>query len=107
MLTVLELLVGSGSLTPGGRPIVAVLVIVPVAPAETVPLMVMITLAPDGRVGTLPLTVLPEIVMLGGHTAPLATLPQLAETLVIAPGTISVNVVPLAADGPALLMRMV
>jgi hypothetical protein len=105
--TVLLLLLGSGSLTPGGKPIVAVFVMVPVAPGETVPLIVIMTLPPDGKVGTPPLTLLPTTLIFVGQTAPAEALPQLAETPVIALGTISLNVVPFAADGPALLIRIV
>jgi hypothetical protein len=107
VVTVLLLFVGSGSVMPGGKPIVAVLEIEPVAFGATTPLMVMITLAPAGSVGTLPLTVLPTMLTPAGQTAPLSAEPQTAETPEIALGTMSLNVVPFAAEGPALLIRIV
>ena len=107
VVTVLLLLLISGSLTPGGKPIVAVFVMVPVAPGETVPLIVIMTLPPEGKFGMLPLTLLPTTLMFVGQTAPVLALVQLAETPVIAFGTISLKVVPLAAEGPALLIRIV
>jgi hypothetical protein len=107
VVTVLVLLLESGSLMPGGRPMVAVLVMVPVALGETVPLIVMTTLPPEGKFGTLPLTLLPTTPMLLGQMAPTVAEPQLAETPVIALGTMSLKVVPLAVEGPALLIRIV
>jgi hypothetical protein len=107
VVTVLLLLLGSGSLIPEGTPIVAVLVMLPVAPGETVPLIVIVMLAPEGKLGTLPLTVLPLILIFVGQTAPAVALVQLAETPVMVLGTISLKVVPLAAEGPALLIRIV
>ena len=104
---VLELLLGSGSVTPGGNPIDAVLVMVPVAPGATVPLIVMTKLAPEGRVGTEPETVFPKTVIVLGQAAPPLVFPHDAETPKIALGTASENVVPPAALGPALLIRMV
>ena len=103
----LVLLLGSGSLTPLGRPIVAVLVIVPVAPGATVPLIVITTLAPEGSVGISPVTLLPDTPTLDGQTAPLLALPQDAVIPVMAAGTASAKLVPLAALGPALPIRKV
>jgi hypothetical protein len=107
VVTVLLLFVGSGSVTPGGKSMVAVLEIDPVAFAATTPLMVITMLAPEGSVGTVPLIVLPTMLKLKGQTAPLSAEPQTTETPEIALGTISLKVVPFAAEGPVLLIRIV
>ena len=80
---------------------------VPVAPADTRPLMVMVTEDPDGKVPIKPDTVLPTTETELGQTAPLLADPQVAETELIAAGTLSLNDVPPALLGPALLMTMV
>ena len=103
----LVLLFGFGSKVPLGNVMVAVLVIVPVAPAETRPLMVIVTEEPEGNVLTIPDTLLPTTEMDAGHTAPLVADPQVADTVLIAAGTWSLNDVPPAALGPALLISTV
>jgi hypothetical protein len=102
--TVLVLLPGSGSLTPGGKPIVAVFEMVPVAFAATTPVMVISRLAPEASVGMDPEIVLPDTETAAGQLAPALALPQVALTPLMTEGTISLKVVKLALDGPALLI---
>lgn len=77
---------------------------VPVAPADTRPLMVMVSEEPEGNVAMIPDTLLPTTEIDAGHTAPLVAEPQEAVTELIAAGTASLNEVPPAALGPALLI---
>jgi hypothetical protein len=100
----LALLLRVGSVVPVGGVTVAELMIVPMADALTVPLIVMVTLEPAGKVGTNPLTVLPTTETLAGQTAPPRALAQEAITPVMVLGTVSLKLVPLALLGPALLM---
>ena len=74
---------------------VAELVRVPDAVAATVPVIVMVAVAPSARLPRFPVTVLP---------APVAV-PWLAvaETKVTLLGSVSVTVTPVASDGPLLV----
>ena len=100
----LEPLLGFGSSVPGGGDTVAVLVNV-VAPL-TVPVIVITTLPPTGSTGTVPLTELPET-LTAPQAAPPAAPPQLAHTPLTTAGTLSMNVVPSAGLGPALVISTV
>jgi hypothetical protein len=102
VVAVLVLLPGVGSVVPLGGETVAVLAIDAFTEDEVVPLIVTTTELFGGIVAIVPLTVLPATVTEPGHTAPPAALPQLAVTPVIDAGMTSLNVVPLAAEGPAL-----
>jgi len=99
VLTVLELSARFGSDVPAGGDTEPVFDSGPLAGA--VPEMVMTTLPPGGNTGTLPLTALPATPTDAGHTAPPLALPQLAVMPVIPAGTLSLNVAPFAALGPA------
>ena len=99
-----ELSARFGSVTPVGGLTVAVLVREIVAPALTVPAMVMVTLPPLGRVGTVPVTLLPEIETEAGQTAPPEALLQLAVSPLIADTTGSLKLALSALLGPALLI---
>jgi hypothetical protein len=102
---VVELLsVGSGSTVPDGGVIEAVLLNVPVAEPDTVPLIVIVTEPPEGSVGIVALTLLPLIVIALGQTAPPLAVPQLAANPVMLAVTASATVLPSAALGPALVM---
>jgi hypothetical protein len=104
----LALLARFGSVTPVGGETLALLTMVPFAPAVTVPLMFKVTLPPAGSVGIEPVTLLPDIEMGElGQTAPPNALAQLAETPLIELGTESLKLAPLALLGPALLIVMV
>jgi hypothetical protein len=98
----LVLLLESGSVMPGGGVAEAEFTSVPEAEALTVPVIVMVTELLAGKLGTEPLTVLPDTLTLAGHTAPPAAEPQLALSPVMAVGTVSVKVVPSAELGPPL-----
>src|SRR5258708_6726926 len=95
-----ELLAGVGSGTPAGEPTVAVWVIEP--PPLAVPETVIETEPPAGSVGMVLVTALPAT-FIAPHAAPPAAPAQIAETPVTLAGTLSENVVPLAASGPALV----
>jgi hypothetical protein len=95
-----------GSVVPPGGDAVAVFANEPVAEADTVPLMVSVTLAPAGKVGMAPDTVLPLTPIVVGHAAPANWLPQLAETLLMFAGTTSLKVAPLALLGPSFRMTI-
>lgn len=97
------LLPGVGSVVPSGTVACAVLLMSPVAPGVTVPPMVKVRLLFAGRLLSKALTVLPVTRPLDGQIAPPVALPQLALTLLIEAGTISVKLVPLATLGPKLL----
>ena len=99
-----KLLLLSGSLTPAAGLIVARLVITPVAEPETCAVIVMTSAPPDGKVGILPLTVLPEMDSVAGHTAPPVALPQTAEPGVKLALRTSLKPVLFAALGPTLLI---
>ena len=99
----LPLLLKVGSVVPAGGVTEAEFTIVPVADALTEPVMVMVTLPPAGNVGTWPLTRLPTTETLAGQTAPPSAFEHEALTPVIALGTVSLKIVPLAELGPALL----
>jgi hypothetical protein len=98
--TLLVLLVGSGSVTPGGVATVAVLLSVPDAGA--VPTIVIVTEPPLGMPGTAPDTVL-DWTRGSPQTAPPAGLLHDAVTPVKPAGNTSEYVVPLAGPGPLLL----
>ena len=91
------------AVTPVGGAIVAVFVMLAV-PLE-VPLTVNVTDPPLGSVGTVVEILLPAAT-LPGHTALPVALPHVVVTPVIATGTVSVTVVPLASLGPLLLTTM-
>src|SRR5260221_597270 len=99
VLTVL--LAGVGSVVPAGGLAVAVLVSVPLA-AVTVPLMVNVTLPPDGRVVTVLVTFCPATLTVP-QAAPPVAVPQVAVMLPIPTGTLSLKVAPSAADGPLVV----
>ena len=90
-----------GSVVPLGGEAVAVFNNEPVAEADTVPLMVNVTLAPAGNVGMTPETVLLLMPIEGGQEAPANWLPQLAVMLLMVAGTTSLKVAPLALLGPS------
>jgi hypothetical protein len=94
----------SGSVTPAGGVILAVLVMAPFAVPLTVPAIVMETLPPAGKLGINPLTELPTGEMPAGQVAPPIALAQLAVMPVTSLGTKSLKLALLAALGPALLM---
>ena len=66
------------------------------------PVIVIVTEPPEGKAGTLVLTLLPETFTVAGHSAPPVALAQLALTPVTPVGTLSLKVAPSAALGPAL-----
>ena len=101
ILELLLLLLGSVSVPETET--LAVLPIVPVAEPLTTPLIVMMRDAPAGKVGMVPLTVLPETEV-GGHTAPPEGLAQLAVIPEIFALMRSVKLAALAELGPALLI---
>lgn len=90
----------SGSLMPIGTMAVALLDSVPVCGA--MPVMVMVTVAPAGRVVIVLMTLL-LITFTVPHTAPPVGRPHDAPTPVIATGTVSLKTVKSAASGPALV----
>ena len=87
-----------GSVTPAGAITRAVLVKVPDCGA--VPVTVKVTVAPEGSVVMVLVTLLPAT-LTGPHTAPPVAEPQEAATPVTTPGTLSLNCARLAACGPA------
>ena len=95
------LLLASGSVTPDGGAIDAVLVIDPVAPAATSPVMVNTAEAPAGKLGRFAVTLLPETPTVVGQVAPPLKGAQLAVMFEIEEGTTSLKLAPLAALGPA------
>src|SRR5437773_177024 len=95
-VSVAELLVGFGSVTPSGAATVAVLTRVPVADVLTVPVRVYVTVPPTGRF-TVSLMLPDPFAMQLPPPAP--TLPPLPPSA--AAGTVSVTVAPFAALGPA------
>jgi hypothetical protein len=99
----LVLLVGSESPTPAAVATVATLLNDPDAEPRTVPLIAITTEPPAGKVGMLPLTLLPETFILAGHTAPPLALVQLALIALTEDGTKSEKVVSSAALTPAAL----
>src|SRR5438270_912713 len=99
---VLELLAGVGSVTPVGGVTLAVLDRVLPLLAVTVPLMVKVTLPPEGSVVMLLLTAEP-LTLTVPHTAPPVGLPQLAVMLPMPAGSVSAKLAPSAAAGPPLL----
>ena len=103
--TLLALFAGSGSVMPAAFATVAVFDSTPLAGA--VPVIVMTSEPPDGSVGIVPLTTLPATLTDAGQTAPPLGLPQVAPTAVIAAGTLSANVAPFAALGPAFAIASV
>jgi hypothetical protein len=102
----LLLLLKFGSVVPAGALMTAELTNVPVALALTVPLILIVTEAPEGSVGMLPVTLLPLTSVEAGQTAPPSADPQVAVNPIgVMPiGSVSLNVVPLALLGPALLI---
>ena len=101
------LLVESRSVIPAGAVTVAVLTIEPVADPTTVPVTLNVMLAPAGTTGSTAPTLFPLTVTALGQTAPPVADRQLAATLVKVLGTLSLNVAPFAALGPALLTTIV
>jgi hypothetical protein len=93
-----------GSVVPPGGEAVAVFAKEPVAEADTVPLMVKVTLAPAGNVGIAPDTVLPLTPIDAGQIAPATWLPQFALIPLMFAGITSLKVAPLALLGPSLRM---
>jgi hypothetical protein len=100
LIIALVLLVGSESPTPAAVATVATLLNDPDAEPRTVPLIVITTEPPAGKVGIAPVTLLPETLMFAGHTAPPAALVQLALTPLTDDGTRSEKVVSSAALTP-------
>ena len=94
----------SGSVTPVGGVILAVLVIAPLAAPLTVPAIVIVTLPPAGKLGITPLTEFPTGDIPAGQAAPPVAFAQLAVMLVISVGTESLKLALFAALGPALLI---
>ena len=106
-VSVAKLLPGVGSVCPDPAVTVAVFARSPVAAALTVPLTVMVTKLPLPALILTPVndTVLPPGLTLVPQTAvPLAT--QLVVTPVIAAGTVSATLAPMAFVGPALPTTM-
>ena len=104
VVTVLVLLVGVGSVTPGGGVMVTVFVTGPVAGA--VPRIVMMTLPPDGKRGIEPLTLLAVTarVMAAQALVPVPDEPvHVAVTPVRPAGSVSLKVAPSAALRPLLI----
>ena len=101
VVTLEVLFAAAGSGTPAGDATVAVLVTLPTPLA--VPETVIDTEPPAGSVGMVLVTELPET-FIAPQAAPPAAPVQLAETPVMPAGTLSANVAPLAASGPALVM---
>ena len=91
------------AVTPVGGAIVAWFVMLAV-PLD-VPLTVNVTDPPLGSVGTVVDMLLPAATLPGQTALPVA-LPHVVVTPVIAAGTVSVTVVPLASLGPLLLTTM-
>jgi hypothetical protein len=104
VVTVLVLLPGTGSFVPAGGATVAVFDKGAFVAGEVVPLIVMTSEPPDGKVGIVPLTMLPVTETTPGQTAPPVALPQVALAPVSDAGSGSLNVAPFAADGPALVI---
>ena len=100
MAAVPVLLFGLGSVTPTGGVTAAVLVIGPLTEPSAVAVKVKVTRPPDGKVATLPLTLLPA-------TVAVAPWPLTKTGLTKPAGRLSVKVAPLAALGPALVMTTV
>jgi hypothetical protein len=100
------LFVTSWSTTPLGGLTEAELEIEPVAVPATVPLTVIVTLAPGGRVGTMPLTVLALMLTVLGQMAPPLGAPQEADKPLIDEGTRSLKLAPSAMLGPVLAIVM-
>ena len=98
-----EVFTGEESVRPGGGVKVTVLVMEPVALPETVPVIVKLMLAPEGRVATVAATLLPDTDTVSGQTAPPEDAVQLACTVVTLLGTRSLKLVPPAALGPLLV----
>ena len=97
-LSVAELLPATGSVTPAGTATVAVLLMLPVAPAVTVPLTVYVTVAPTGRLTVSLIEPLPEPAQL-----PPGRLRHKSRSVPVSDaGRGSVTVAPTTADGPAL-----
>jgi hypothetical protein len=94
-----------GSGTPTGPVTVAVFVN-DCEPNGALALIVIVTEPPAGNVGTLPDTLLPTTAGVAQVAPPLGD-PQLAVTPVIAIGTVSAQVAPSAALGPAFDTRSV
>ena len=71
-----------------------------------IPVMVKVTLLPEGSAVMVLVTALPATLTMP-HTAPPVALPHEPATPVTAPGTLSVNCAPSAPCGPALETTMV
>jgi hypothetical protein len=100
------LFVTSWSITPVGGLTKAELEIEPVAVPATVPLTVIVTLAPGGRVGTMPLTVLALMLTVVGQIAPPLGAPQDADRPLMEAGMTSLKLAPSAMLGPVLAIVM-
>jgi hypothetical protein len=95
-LSVALLLPGIGSVTPGGVPTVAVLVIVPSAAAATVAATVYVTLAPTGRLTVSLIDPLPDAAQLAPPVAEQVHVGDVNDA-----GMVSTTVAATTAEGPA------
>lgn len=98
------LLPGVKSMTPAAGVTLAVLLMLPLAEPTTVPVIVITTEPPFGKVGIDPATVLLETLMVAGQLAPPDAELQFAPTPVMVAGKLSRKAVLSAALGPALVM---
>lgn len=101
-VSVAELFVVTGSVTPEGAAIEAVLASDPVAAALTVPVMVNVAVAPTGRFSGVEIDPVPE----AAQVAPPATA-HVHVAPVKAAGNVSVTVAPVTPEGPALVATTV
>src|SRR4029079_19791468 len=101
-VSVAELLPGAGSITPVGAATVAVLVMVPVALGDAVPLIVYVTVDPTGRLTASLIEPEPEAVQ---APPPDAEHVQVGATSTA--GIASTTGAPTAADGPRLVTATV
>ena len=107
LVAVLVFLAGSGSVAPGGKVRLAVLVTLPVAAGLIVAVTVNVTLLPAGKVAMgIPVPCMAVIVGAAGQAAPPVMAPQLTLLTVRLATAGSVKIVPFAALGPALLTTM-
>src|SRR5215831_13660687 len=104
LVSVAPLLPGTGSVTPSGGVIVAVLVREPVVLAGTVPLTVNVAWVPAGSVTSASMLPVPEAVP---HAAPVPLGVQVQLKLASGAGSASWTRALLTLDGPALLTTIV
>ena len=89
------------SVCPAPAVTVAVFTRLPVVPGPTVPLIVIVSAWPAGRLAFVKLTLLPVVPFV--PQLPMPVTAHVATTPVIAAGTTSAMLKPVAVDGPALV----